>query len=114
MYILNNWYIVLIIFFVFAKVIAAYHCPFNGSPGWPDVCDGKTDNKTCKPFSPLPHDGSYKSWISARANLIKKLWGGGSPPTRIKPDVGPTRWHPKILPHDFSGGGSKRASQHIY
>ena len=78
--------------FAFAQEqIAANHCPFNGSPGYgPDVCDGKRDTGTCKPFSPLAHGGSYASWVSARKNLIKTLWGGATPPTRAKPDVGPT------------------------
>ena len=85
-----SWRTILALSFVLSTQVAAYHCPFDGSPGWPDICDGKTDSETCKPYSPLPHDGSYKSWASARVKLVKKLWGGMEPPRRTKPDVGPT------------------------
>ena len=85
-----SWRAILALSFVLSTQVAAFHCPFDGSPGWPDICDGKTDSETCKPYSPLPHDGSYKSWASARVKLVKKLWGGMEPPRRTKPDVGPT------------------------
>ena len=67
----------------------SFHCPIHNEPGWPDRCDGTHTSAGCKPYVPLPHDGSHAAWVGARERLISSIWGGGAPPTRHLPDVGP-------------------------
>jgi hypothetical protein len=82
-------WLLLLVLTLHAPFSTAFRCPYDGSPGWPDVCDGTASTKTCKPFARLPHDGSRAAWEQARVDLISSVFGAAGPPTRSTPDVGP-------------------------
>ena len=85
--------------------MCGFHCPYEGSPGWPDWCPQKGNdtgvggtNLPCTPWEPLWHGGSTPEWELQREELIAKLWGiGGAPPTRAVPDVGPEPYNDPVV-----------------